>query len=83
MMLVSNFFTVGAAIGGFIAAGLDPALRMALRVHLWRDRAAGVSVLMIFLLPESLQFLVLRGKSKDKVLQVAAAHQRARAGRER
>jgi AAHS family 4-hydroxybenzoate transporter-like MFS transporter len=69
MMLVSNFFTVGAAIGGFIAAGLIPRFG-------WRSVfifggivPLVVSVLMIFLLPESLQFLVLRGKSKDKVLK--------------
>jgi AAHS family 4-hydroxybenzoate transporter-like MFS transporter len=69
MMLVSNFFTVGAAIGGFIAAGLIPR-------YGWRSVfifggivPLVVSVLMIFLLPESLQFLVLRGKSKDKVLK--------------
>ena len=69
MMLVSNFFTVGAAIGGFIAAGLIPR-------YGWRSVFIFggivpliVSVLMIFLLPESLQFLVLRGKSKDKVLK--------------
>ncbi len=69
MMLVSNFFTVGAAIGGFIAAGLIPRFG-------WRSVfifggivPLVISVLMIFLLPESLQFLVLRGKSKDKVLK--------------
>ena len=69
MMLVSNFFTVGAAIGGFIAAGLIPR-------YGWRSVfifggivPLVVAVLMIFLLPESLQFLVLRGKSKDKVLK--------------
>jgi len=69
MMLVSNFFTVGAAIGGFIAAGLIPR-------YGWRSVfifggivPLVISVLMIFLLPESLQFMVLRGKSKDKVLK--------------
>jgi MFS transporter, AAHS family, 4-hydroxybenzoate transporter len=69
MMLVSNFFTVGAAIGGFIAAGLIPR-------YGWRSVfifggivPLVVSLLMIFLLPESLQFLVLRGKSKEKVLK--------------
>jgi MFS transporter, AAHS family, 4-hydroxybenzoate transporter len=69
MMLVSNFFTIGAAIGGFIAAGLIPRFG-------WRSVFVFgglvplvVALLMIFLLPESLQFLVLRGKSKDKVLK--------------
>ncbi len=69
MMMVSNFFTVGAAIGGFIAAGLIPRFG-------WRSVFVfgGIvplilSVFMIFLLPESLQFMVLRGKSKDKILK--------------
>jgi AAHS family 4-hydroxybenzoate transporter-like MFS transporter len=69
MMLVSNFFTVGAAIGGFIAAGLIPRFG-------WRSVFIFggivpliISVLMIFLLPESLQFMVLRGKSKAKILK--------------
>jgi AAHS family 4-hydroxybenzoate transporter-like MFS transporter len=69
MMLVANFFTVGAAIGGFIAAGLIPRFG-------WRSVFIFggivpliIAVLMIFLLPESLQFMVLRGKSNDKVLR--------------
>ena len=72
MMVVSNFFTVGAAIGGFIASWLIPH-------YGWRSVFIFggavpliVGVLMIFLLPESLQFLVLRGaelrgKSLEKV----------------
>ena len=68
MMLVANFFTVGAAIGGFIAAGLIPRFG-------WRSVFIFggivpliIALLMIFLLPESLQFMVLRGKSNDKVV---------------
>src|ERR1700730_9527391 len=66
-MLVGNFFTVGAAIGGFIAAGLIPRFG-------WRSVfifggivPLVIAVLMIFLLPASLQFLVLRGRRNDKV----------------
>ena len=69
MMLVSNFFTVGAAIGGFIAAGLIPR-------YGWRSVFVfgGIvplvlSVFMFFLLPESLQFMVLRGKNKEKIFK--------------
>jgi AAHS family 4-hydroxybenzoate transporter-like MFS transporter len=65
MMLVSNFFNVGAAIGGFIASGLIPRFG-------WRSVFVFggivpliVCVLMIFLLPESLQFMVLRGHGKE------------------
>ncbi len=68
MMLVANFFTVGAAIGGFIAAGLIPRFG-------WRSVFVFggivplvIALLMIFLLPESLQFMVLRGKSNHKVV---------------
>jgi AAHS family 4-hydroxybenzoate transporter-like MFS transporter len=68
LMLVANFFTVGAAIGGFIAAGLIPRFG-------WRSVfifggivPLVIALLMIFLLPESLQFMVLRGKSNDKVV---------------
>src|SRR5581483_11126697 len=69
MMLVSNFFNVGAAIGGFIASGLIPRFG-------WRSVFifGGVvpliiTVVMIFLLPESLQFMVLRGQSQAKILR--------------
>ena len=72
MMLVANFFTVGAAIGGFIASGLIPRFG-------WRSVFIFggmvpliVSVLMIFLLPESLQFMVLRDKSRDRILRSLA-----------
>ena len=69
MMLVSNFFNVGAAIGGFIAAGMIPRFG-------WRSVFVFgglvpliISVLMIFLLPESLQFMVLRGGSRDTIVK--------------
>jgi MFS transporter, AAHS family, 4-hydroxybenzoate transporter len=69
MMLVSNFFNVGAAIGGFIASGLIPR-------YGWRSVFIFggvvpliVALLMIFLLPESLQFMVLRGRAKDKIVR--------------
>jgi AAHS family 4-hydroxybenzoate transporter-like MFS transporter len=67
MMLVANFFTVGAAIGGFIAAALIPRFG-------WRSVFIFggivpliIAIFMIFLLPESLQFMVLRGKSNAKI----------------
>jgi MFS transporter, AAHS family, 4-hydroxybenzoate transporter len=67
MMFVSNFFTVGAAIGGLIAAYLIPN-------YGWRSVFVFggavplvIGVLMIFFLPESLQFLVVKGKSVEKV----------------
>ncbi|MSV34085.1 MAG: MFS transporter [Bryobacterales bacterium] len=67
MMVVANFFTVGAAIGGFIASALIPRFG-------WRSVFVfggivplAIAVAMIFLLPESLQFLVQKNKDLDKV----------------
>ncbi|KAF1052029.1 MAG: 4-hydroxybenzoate transporter PcaK [Burkholderia gladioli] len=48
MMYVSCGFTLGAALGGFVSAALIPAVRLALAMLAW--------------LPESLQFLVLKGR---------------------
>jgi AAHS family 4-hydroxybenzoate transporter-like MFS transporter len=67
MMLVGNFFTVGAAIGGFIAAWLIPQFGWRAVFYFGGAVPAVISILMIFLLPESLQFLVLRGKNLSKV----------------
>src|SRR6202166_5288856 len=55
MMLVANFFTVGAAIGGFIAAGLIPRFGWRSVFVFGGAVPLVVSLLMIFLLPESLQ----------------------------
>src|SRR6185369_12322568 len=57
MMVVSNGFTAGAALGGFVAAWLLPRFG-------WRSVFYfGAAVpLMIVMLPESLQFLALQGK---------------------
>jgi MFS transporter, AAHS family, 4-hydroxybenzoate transporter len=67
LMFIGNFFTLGAAIGGFISAWLIPNFG-------WRSVflfggivPLVIAVLMFFLLPESLQFMVLRSKDKSKV----------------
>lgn len=62
MMIVGNGFTAGAAFGGFIAAWLIP--RFGWRSVFYFGSAAPlvIAVIMIFALPESLQFLVLHGK---------------------
>ncbi|MEQ1887367.1 MAG: MFS transporter, partial [Bryobacteraceae bacterium] len=63
MVIVSNGFNAGAALGGFVAAWLIPAFG-------WRSVflfggliPLVIAALMFFLLPESLQFLVVRKKS--------------------
>lgn len=67
MMIVLNGFTTGAALGGFISAWLIP-------VFGWRSvfRFGGVvpfaiAALMFFFLPESLQFLALRGRELRQI----------------
>jgi AAHS family 4-hydroxybenzoate transporter-like MFS transporter len=66
MMIVGNGFTAGAAFGGFIAAWLIP--RFGWRSVFYAGAAAPlvIAVIMIFALPESLQFLVLHRKHLDK-----------------
>ncbi|HEY2844169.1 MAG TPA: MFS transporter [Bryobacteraceae bacterium] len=62
MMIVSNGFTAGAAIGGFVAAWLLP--RFGWRSVFYFGSAVPllIAILMIAMLPESLQFLVLQGR---------------------
>lgn len=69
VMIVSCGFLVGGALGGAFASQLIPAFG-------WRSVfIAGavapllLGLLMLFWLPESLQFLVLRGRRLDKVRQ--------------
>jgi AAHS family 4-hydroxybenzoate transporter-like MFS transporter len=66
MMIVGNGFTAGAAFGGFIAAWLIP--RFGWRSVFYVGAAAPlvIALIMIFALPESLQFLVLHRKHLDK-----------------
>ncbi len=67
MMVVSTGFTAGAAIGGFVAAGLIPAFGWR-SVFLFGGTIPLIcAICMFFWLPESLQYLVLHGKSLDKV----------------
>ena len=62
MMIVGNGFTAGAAFGGFLAAWLIP--RFGWRTVFYFGGAVPliIAAIMIFALPESLQFLVLHGK---------------------
>jgi len=68
MMLVSCGFTLGAALGGFISAALIPAYGW--RAVFWVGGAVPLvlAVAMLAALPESLQFLVLKGRS-DRALR--------------
>ncbi len=66
MMIVGNGFTAGAAFGGFIAAWLIP--RFGWRSVFYFGAAAPLAIafLMIFALPESLQFLVLHRRQLEQ-----------------
>ena len=67
LMIVGNFFTMGAAIGGFIANWLLPRYGWRAVFTFGGVVPLVVGILMLFFLPESLQFMVLRGKSIEKI----------------
>ncbi|WP_343584210.1 MFS transporter [Herbaspirillum sp.] len=66
MMLVSCGFTVGAAAGGFVSAALIPAYGW--HSVFWVGGAVPLllGIAMLFWLPESIQFLVLRRRPQAK-----------------
>jgi len=67
MMVVSNGFTLGAAFGGPIAAYLIPRYGWRGVFYFGAVTPLVIAVIMIFLLPESLQFLALRGRDKTRI----------------
>ena len=67
MTIVGNGFTAGAAIGGFISAWLIPNFGWRSVFYFGASVPLAIAVAMVFGLPESLQFLVLRGKDVRKV----------------
>src|SRR5579863_2487972 len=67
MMVVSNGFTLGAAFGGPIAAWLIPNYGWRGVFYFGAATPLVIALLMIFLLPESLQYLALRGHDKNKI----------------
>ena len=67
MLVVSNGFTVGAAVAGFIASYLIPNYGWRSVFYFGGTVPLVIGLLMFISLPESLQFLTLRKKSLDKV----------------
>jgi len=67
MMIVSCGFTAGAAVGGFIAAWLIPLYGWRGVFYFGGAIPLVIAGCMILWLPESLQFLVLNGKSPDTI----------------
>ena len=62
MMLISCGFTVGAALGGFVSAALIPGYGWRSVFYVGGAVPLALGVAMVFALPESLQFLVLKGR---------------------
>lgn len=67
MMLVSCGFTLGAVVGGLLSAAMIPAWGWASVFYLGGIIPLVVAGLMLVYLPESMQFLVLRGRHLDRV----------------
>ncbi|MBA5608428.1 MFS transporter [Duganella sp. FT3S] len=69
MMLVSCGFTVGAVVGGLVSAALIPAYGWRAVFYVGGLAPLVIGLLMLPLLPESMQFLVLRGGRTEQVAQ--------------
>ncbi len=67
MMLVSCGFTVGAVLGGLLSAALIPAFGWQSVFYFGGVFPLLMAVLMYFFVPESMQFLVLKGRHLDSV----------------
>jgi MFS transporter, AAHS family, 4-hydroxybenzoate transporter len=67
MMIVSNGFTAGAALGGFVAAWLLPRFGWRSVFYFGAVVPMVLTILMIVMLPESLQFLTLQRKRLEQV----------------
>ena len=63
MMLVGNFFNLGAALGGFLAAWMIPLYGWRSVFYLGGVVPLGLSLAMLLMLPESLPFLAQSGTS--------------------
>jgi AAHS family 4-hydroxybenzoate transporter-like MFS transporter len=64
IMVVSNGFTAGAAVGGFVSAWLIPAFGWRSVFYFGGATPLLIGLLMFFWLPESLQFMVVKGKTE-------------------
>jgi AAHS family 4-hydroxybenzoate transporter-like MFS transporter len=67
MMWVSCGFTVGAVLGGLLSSVMIPAWGWQSVFYLGGAIPLVLSMLMYFQVPESMQFLVVRGKNTDYV----------------
>ena len=75
MIVVTNGFNVGAAIAGLISAWMIPAFGWRSVFIVGGAIPAVIGVLMLAFLPESLQFLALRGTAPGEAGQMDQAYQ--------
>jgi len=78
MMIISTGFTAGAALGGLVAAWLIPAFGWRAVFYFGGMIPLVIGILMFKYLPESLQYLVLRGKSKENRSTLVDAYESSR-----
>src|SRR5712692_1170151 len=69
MTVVAVGFTAGAAIGGFVSAWLIPAFGWRSVFYFGGAIPLVIAAAMMIWLPESLQFLVLRGRRRGQVVK--------------
>ena len=67
MMLVSCGFTVGAVVGGLVAAAVMPVYGWHAVFYIGGALPLMIGLLMLWMLPESMQFVVLSGKRIERV----------------
>jgi AAHS family 4-hydroxybenzoate transporter-like MFS transporter len=67
VMIITVGFTIGAAFGGFLAAAVIPAYGWQMVFLIGGVVPLVIAAAMLVWLPESLQFMVLRGGRRDKL----------------
>lgn len=67
VLVVTNGFNLGAVIGGLVSAWMVQDFGWRSVFYVGGAIPLVIGILMFFLLPESLQFLVLRGNASEKV----------------
>ena len=68
--VVFAFYTIGAAAGGFLAAGLLPRFGWPSLFHAGGWSALLLSVVLLFALPESARFMALSGQGGERLLGI-------------
>src|SRR2546427_7150831 len=67
MIVVSNGFNVGAIVAGLVSARMIPVFGWRAVFYFGAALPLVIGLIMLALLPESLQFLALRGKNPSKL----------------